>query len=210
MGVGFAQESRCQNAGAERVRTRSVARGQGIRTRSGGGGRVPFELAWEPRGVVVTYSGLLVADEILECHRRIAADLRFDDLRFAIVDTLPVRSVSLSRADVEQIDAFLQGPAVTNPAFELPLPRPTPTSCGHCPSMAPWQTGPSRKWSVRPCRLPVARFGRQDQAHRHRPRQDPELAHTAQPPCQLLRSGQRGRSTGGQCTGMRRRGGKVG
>ncbi len=75
---------------------------------------MPFELAWEPRGVVVTYSGLLVADEILECHRRIAADLRFDDLRFAIVDTLPVRSVSLSREDVEQIDAFLQGPAVTN------------------------------------------------------------------------------------------------
>lgn len=64
---------------------------------------MPFELAWEPRGVVITYSGLIVAEDVLECHRRIAADVRFDDLRYAIVDTLPVRSISLSGADVVSV-----------------------------------------------------------------------------------------------------------
>lgn len=82
---------------------------------------MPFELAWEPRGVVITYSGFLVPEEILECHRRIAADARFDDLRFAIVDTLPVESISLSRADVGEIDAFLRGPARTNPNIRVAL-----------------------------------------------------------------------------------------
>lgn len=80
---------------------------------------MPFELAWEPRGVVITYSGLIVAEDVLECHRRIAADVRFDDLRYAIVDTLPVRSISLSGADVEEIDAFLRGPACTNPSIRV-------------------------------------------------------------------------------------------
>lgn len=87
---------------------------------------MPFELAWEPRGVVITYSGMIVAEEVLDCHRRIAADARFDDLRYAIVDTLPVRSISMSDADVEEIDAYLRGPAFTNPniavAFVATLP----------------------------------------------------------------------------------------
>ena len=69
--------------------------------------------------MVITHSGMLVAEDVLECHRRIAADVRFDDLRYAIVDTLPVRSISLSSAEVEEVDAFLRGPACTNPSIRV-------------------------------------------------------------------------------------------
>ncbi|URI07926.1 hypothetical protein MW290_04895 [Aquincola tertiaricarbonis] len=80
---------------------------------------MPYELSWEPRGVVVTYSGNLLHEELLERHQQIAADARFDDLRYAIVDTLPTQSLSLSRADVEEVDAFLRGPACTNPNIRV-------------------------------------------------------------------------------------------
>ena len=80
---------------------------------------MPFEHCWESRGVVITYSGTLMAEDVLECHRQIAGDPRFDDLRYAIVDTLPVQSVSFSRPEVEEIDAFLRGPAWTNPNIQV-------------------------------------------------------------------------------------------
>ncbi len=76
------------------------------------GGSAPYEIAWSPRGVVVTYSGEPLADEVRSV---IAADPKFDELRFAIVDTLRVRSIALPFADVELIEAFLHGPACTNP-----------------------------------------------------------------------------------------------
>lgn len=75
---------------------------------------MPFGLEWETRGLLITYSGALPAREILQCHERIASDLRFDGLRFAIVDTHAVTSLMLTRADLEEIDAFLRGPAITN------------------------------------------------------------------------------------------------
>lgn len=80
---------------------------------------MPFALGWEPRGVLITYSGALSAGHVLECHRRIAGDARFDDLRFAIVDTSPVQSISISPSDVAEIDALLQGPAWTNPWIKV-------------------------------------------------------------------------------------------
>ncbi len=80
---------------------------------------MPYELGWELRGVLATYSGDLSANDVLDCHRCIASDPRFDDLRFAIVDTSLVQSLALTRADIEQIDAFLQGPAWTNPNVKV-------------------------------------------------------------------------------------------
>lgn len=54
-------------------------------------------------------------DAVLASHAAIAADPRFDALRFAIVDTMLVDEVALVESDVEQINAFLVGPSITNP-----------------------------------------------------------------------------------------------
>jgi hypothetical protein len=78
---------------------------------------VPFDLAWEACGLVIRYSGNLMASDVLACHERIAADPRFDDLRFAIVDARSVQALTATSAEIELIEAFLQGPAMTNPAI---------------------------------------------------------------------------------------------
>ena len=74
-----------------------------------------FSVSWVPRGVVVTYAGTVTTREVLTCHEEIAAGPAFDDLRFAIVDTLQVTTIAIGGDDVVQINAFLQGPACTNP-----------------------------------------------------------------------------------------------
>lgn len=76
---------------------------------------MPFGLSWQASGVVVRYWGRVTLDDVLECHRRIAGDSRFDDLRSALVETLAVESIALGPVEIEQIDAFLKGPAWTNP-----------------------------------------------------------------------------------------------
>lgn len=82
---------------------------------------MPFNHCWEPTGIVTTYRGDLVLEEVLESHQRMAADPRFDDLRFMIVDTLPVERVALIASDAVQINAFLTGPALTNPYIFIAL-----------------------------------------------------------------------------------------
>ena len=74
-----------------------------------------FVHCWEPSEITTTDRGDLVLEEVLESHQRMAADPRFDDLKFMIVDTLPVERVALIESDVVQINAFLTGPALTNP-----------------------------------------------------------------------------------------------
>lgn len=76
---------------------------------------VPYDHHWEPRGIVITYRGDLVLDMVLASHAAVAADSRFDALRFAIVDTVLVDKVALVESDIAQINAFLVGPSITNP-----------------------------------------------------------------------------------------------
>jgi hypothetical protein len=83
------------------------------------GKHVPFNLEWESRGVIVTYWGRVLPEQVLICNRQIVGDRRCDDLRFVILDTLAVHSLSFSRQDLEEIEAFLQGPAWTNPNINL-------------------------------------------------------------------------------------------
>jgi hypothetical protein len=76
---------------------------------------MPFNLNWEPHGVVVGYYGTVTTREVMMCHEEIAATPGFDDLRFAIVDTLLVTAVVIGDSDIPLINAFLRGPSLTNP-----------------------------------------------------------------------------------------------
>lgn len=76
---------------------------------------MPYQLHWLSRGIVIAYSGELALNDVLMSHQEIAADDRFDGLRFALVDTQAVDASSLSVADARTIDAFLKGPYITNP-----------------------------------------------------------------------------------------------
>lgn len=80
---------------------------------------MPFDLAWEVRGLLIRYTGNLMASDVLACHERIAADPRFDDLRFAIVDASSVQALTATSAEIELIEAFLRGPAMTNRSISV-------------------------------------------------------------------------------------------
>lgn len=80
---------------------------------------MPYEIFWEPRGVFVSCAGMLLPAEMLECHEQITRDRRFDSLRHLICDTLRVSAASIGKADVEHINAFLKGPAMTNPHIQV-------------------------------------------------------------------------------------------
>lgn len=80
---------------------------------------MPFDLAWETRGLVIRYSGSLTASDVVACNERIAADPRFDDLRFVLVDARSVQALTATSAEIELIDAFLRGPAMTNAAISV-------------------------------------------------------------------------------------------
>ena len=55
-----------------------------------------------------------MASDVAACHERIAADPRFDDFRFANVDARSVQALTATSAEIELIEAFLRGPAMTN------------------------------------------------------------------------------------------------
>lgn len=76
---------------------------------------MPYEHHCEPQGVLISYSGTLRPSEVLESDRVIAADPRFDLLRYSIVDLRAVQAMPITREDVAHFDAFLKGPACTNP-----------------------------------------------------------------------------------------------
>lgn len=80
---------------------------------------MPFDLEWEMRGLVIRYSGSLMPSDVVACHERVAAAPRFDDLRFAIVDARSVQALTATGAEIEPIEAFLRGPAMTNAAISV-------------------------------------------------------------------------------------------
>lgn len=122
---------------------------------------MPFNHCWEPTGIVTNYRDDLVLEEVLESHRIMASDPRFDDLKFMIVDTLPVERVALIESDAVQINAFLTGPALTNPNIFVVFIALHPAVLRF---VAVYAQLPDRRYDVRVCSSMVS--ARQLLAHR--------------------------------------------
>ena len=63
------------------------------------------DVAWEDRGVVLTLSGAVPLDVLVDHCRRIAADHRFDGLRYSIVDLRSLSPEPVSEHSVEELAA---------------------------------------------------------------------------------------------------------
>lgn len=74
-----------------------------------------YEVLWEPRGVVKRFHGHVSREDMLEPVIRIAADMRFDTLRYVINDLLDVRSIDFTAADVTEIAALDMAGSLSNP-----------------------------------------------------------------------------------------------
>ncbi len=80
---------------------------------------MPFDLAWEPRGIYRRYYGRVTIAERQQSFERICADPRFDDLRFTITDYLGVESYEITEQATMEIAAMHVGPTRTNPRIVI-------------------------------------------------------------------------------------------
>lgn len=78
---------------------------------------MPFELYWEPRGVLRRFSGDVTIAERRRSFDLICGDRRFDDLRFAITDYLAVSQYEATPRANRELAALHIAPLRTNPAI---------------------------------------------------------------------------------------------
>lgn len=80
---------------------------------------MPFELYWEPRGVVRRFRGNVTLVERRRSLDLICGDRRFDDLRFAISDYLAVDTYESTPGSTQELAALHLAPLRTNPLIVL-------------------------------------------------------------------------------------------
>jgi len=78
---------------------------------------MPFDLTWEPRGVVRRYYGDVTIEQRQRSFDLICADSRFDGLRWSITDYLDVEEYEITPEATEVIAALHIAPLLTNPSI---------------------------------------------------------------------------------------------
>lgn len=80
---------------------------------------MPFDLTWEPRGVLRRYFGVVTIAERLRSFELICGDPRFDALRFSITDYRDVVDYEIDEMATAEIAALHVAPSLTNPNIVL-------------------------------------------------------------------------------------------
>lgn len=81
---------------------------------------MPYEMIWQPQGFVRRFYDTATAEELLRSAREAAADLRFDAVRYAIVDFTEARQFELgSLAILKEIASLDIGAFATNSRFKI-------------------------------------------------------------------------------------------
>ena len=80
---------------------------------------MPYELVWEPRGVLRRYFGDVTIAERRVSFESICGDARFDDLRHAITNYLEVGAYEVTAQATAEIAALHVGPLRTNPRIAM-------------------------------------------------------------------------------------------
>lgn len=80
---------------------------------------MPYELTWEPRGVLRRYHGAVTVSERQRSFELICSDSRFDSLQYAITDYLGVVDYEITEDATVEIAALHVAPSLTNPNVVL-------------------------------------------------------------------------------------------
>jgi hypothetical protein len=80
---------------------------------------VAYELAWEKSGVVKQFEGFVCAKEFIEAAEVVAADERFDNLRYIIKDFRNVSGTDICEKSIEYVAAVHIGSACNNPNIHI-------------------------------------------------------------------------------------------
>lgn len=82
---------------------------------------MPFELEWEPKGVVRKYTGHLTVPEFLRSVEEVHSDWRFDSLLYSLNDFSGVEKVDVDREAVETAAAHSIGATRSNRKLVLAI-----------------------------------------------------------------------------------------
>jgi len=80
---------------------------------------MPYQNHWEPHGVVKRMWGFVSAAEFVRSTEEIAADPRFDDLRFVIVDVSEMQGHDIDELALEKVAVIRIGSSLTNRSFRV-------------------------------------------------------------------------------------------
>jgi hypothetical protein len=80
---------------------------------------MPYDLAWEARGVYRRYLGDVTIADRRASFEAICSDPRFDDLRYTITDYRAVETYEATKDDTAEIAALHIGPLMTNPRIVM-------------------------------------------------------------------------------------------
>lgn len=80
---------------------------------------MPYELTWEPGGVLRRYLGDVTVAERQRSFEAICGDARFDSLRYTITSYLDVTRYEVDRRATEEIAAMHIAPLATNPHIAI-------------------------------------------------------------------------------------------
>ncbi len=78
-----------------------------------------FEIIWEPKGVTKRFFGCLSGDDLKQSGMRLHGDERFDLILYVINDFLGVTEVSVTDADIEEINAIDNAASYSNRNLKL-------------------------------------------------------------------------------------------
>lgn len=86
-----------------------------------------YELSWEPRGVVLMFSGQVSSDDIRNATIDYQRDFRFDDLRYVIEDYLGITGCDANPAEMDYIWALDVAAGISNPKIRRAVIAACPT-----------------------------------------------------------------------------------
>lgn len=77
-----------------------------------------YELAWEPRGVALTFSGQVSFGDIWNATICYQGDSRFDDLHYVIADYLHVTGCDAAPTEMDYLWALDRAAGISNPKIK--------------------------------------------------------------------------------------------
>jgi hypothetical protein len=80
---------------------------------------VPHENDWEAQGVVKRFFGFLRAEEFVKAAEEVAADPRFDSVRFVINDLLNVDGNDICERTIDDVVSIHLGAGFSNPNVRI-------------------------------------------------------------------------------------------
>ncbi len=82
---------------------------------------MPYDITWEPGGVVWTFHGNVTASEALRSNEDIYGDSRFDSLSYQIANFLGAQKIDFGESTIAQVAALDRAAAHSNPRIKVAL-----------------------------------------------------------------------------------------